>query len=293
VVAAGIVAGALLLRGGPPARGRGPLGGHGAVVILLAAGWFVAGLLLNSRYREQVGWDRNLGPVEQRLTDVVRYALAVLPVAVALLVLLLHRFGSSGSSHGGDRLPTIRRTPAPVPTPSFKVSKDHSGSGLGSTARHILLGIGIALLVAAVVVAAVFLWRLLYRPVAAGHPATYATADDEQRRLADAVDSGRRALLDGIDARAAVIACYLAMEESLAASGVARRVSDSPQDLLERAATSGLTGDSAAVLTELFREARYSTHPMGDSHRDRAAAALAEIAGRLDARRAAAAEAAS
>jgi hypothetical protein len=96
------------------------------------------------------------------------------------------------------------------------------------------------------------------------------------------VDSGRRALRDGADARAAVIACYAAMEQSLAASGIARRASDSPQDLLERAATGGrLTGPSAAALTALFREARYSTHPMDDSHRDRAADALAEIAAQL------------
>nr|WP_237555284.1 DUF4129 domain-containing protein [Streptomyces sp. SID4948] len=83
------------------------------------------------------------------------------------------------------------------------------------------------------------------------------------------------------------------MEQSLAASGVARKASDSPRDLLERGADSGLlTGTSAATLTDLFREARYSTHPMGDAHRDRAAAALAEIAGRLDTDRTAA-EAAS
>lgn len=116
-------------------------------------------------------------------------------------------------------------------------------------------------------------------------PATYATLDDEQERLAQAVDSGRRALLDGTDARAAVIACYATMEESLADSGVARRASDSPQDLLERAVAGGLPAGAAVVeLTGLFREARYSTHPMDGGHRDRATAALAEIADGLRSR---------
>lgn len=134
-------------------------------------------------------------------------------------------------------------------------------------------------------IAGLQLWRCLTRPPAPGAPATYATLDDEQDRLARAVDSGRRALLDGTDARAAVIACYAAMEESLADSGVTRRASDSPQDLLERAVAGGPpTRASAAALTALFREARYSTHLMDGSHRDRAAAALAEIADGLRSR---------
>ena len=82
-----------------------------------------------------------------------------------------------------------------------------------------------------------------HRPAAAEPP---YHPDEEQDVLAQAVDSGRRALLDGDDARAAVIACYAAMETSLAASGIARRASDSPQDLLERASAGGLlTGPRA------------------------------------------------
>lgn len=55
--------------------------------------------------------------------------------------------------------------------------------------------------------------------------------------------------------------------------------------LLERAVAGGLpTGAAAAALTALFREARYSTHPMDGSHRDRAAAALTEIADGLRSR---------
>jgi hypothetical protein len=84
------------------------------------------------------------------------------------------------------------------------------------------------------------------------------------------------------------------METSLAASGMARRASDSPQDLLERASAGGLlTGAAPRALPALFREARYSTHPMDRGHRDRAAAALAEIAARLDRGAAATAEAAT
>jgi len=287
VVVGGVVAAALLLRsdGGLWGRGSGPLGGHAVVVLVLTGAWCVAGLVLNSRYQGQVGWDQNLGAVEQRLSDVVRHALILLPFAVPLLVLVLHRFGSTDTADAGDGLEL--GTPPSMPTGSSHPAARHgSDAGSGGVQGSTLLGIAVVIvIVVVVVVAAVFLWRLLHRTDAQHTPATYATADDEQQRLAEAVDSGRRALLDGHDARAAVIACYLAMEESLAASGVARRVSDSPRDLLERAVASGLTGDGTAALTELFREARYSTHPMDDSHRDRAAAALAEIARRLEARR--------
>jgi hypothetical protein len=144
---------------------------------------------------------------------------------------------------------------------------------------RVLLVLGIVVAVVAVVVAGLRVWRYVSRPVAPEVPAVDVGPGDEQERLADAVDRGRRALLEGTDARAAVIACYAAMEESLAESGVIRRASDSPQELLERAVAGGLPSGAAAVaLTALFREARYSTHPMDGSHRDRAEAALADIA---------------
>jgi hypothetical protein len=103
--------------------------------------------------------------------------------------------------------------------------------------------------------------------------------------LAEAVDSGRVAL-HGTDARAAVIACYSAMESSLAESGVDRLPSDSPSDLLERAAARGIVhGGAAGTLTALFREARYSSHPMDDSHLHQAAEALDAIAAQLGSHR--------
>lgn len=294
VVVAGVALGALALRpgGGGFSRGRGPLGGSSALVVLLAVAWAAGLLAVNSRYRGRVGYDQELNPVEQRLADTVRWALVVLAFGVPVLLLSLHRF--SPHEHG-TRSELVRPRfvqpppPARLPPPTEAPKAKHGWDA--SLLLHILAGLGIALLVAAAVAAAVYLWRHLYRPPGAEPHGTYAAADDEEERLADAVASGRRALLGGDDARAAVIACYAAMEESLAASGVARKASDSPQDLLRRATAGGLlTGTAAgqqAALTALFREARYSTHPMDSSHRDRAAAALTGIAAGLEAHRAA------
>ncbi|MFD7498667.1 DUF4129 domain-containing protein [Streptomyces sp. NPDC059832] len=292
LVVGGAALGALLLHPdtGLLAKGRGPLGGNPVLVVGLALLSLLGGLALREKYREQVGATRELNPVEQRVVDGVSRVLLAATLVVPLLILVLHQFGSSGSHEAGQGhgresspLPSPQQDPAPAPPPAQHAGQAGHSMHFGLT--RILLGLGIALLVAVVVIAGLRLWRYVTRPPAAEAPATYATLDDEQERLVQAVDSGRRALLDGTDARAAVIACYAAMEESLADSGVARRASDSPQDLLERAAANGLpTGAAAAALTTLFREARYSTHPMDASHRDRAAAALAEIAHSLRSR---------
>ncbi|WP_246562410.1 DUF4129 domain-containing protein [Streptomyces roseirectus] len=287
-VVGGVALGALLLRPGTGlwSEGRGPLGGNPVVVIGLALLSLLGGLALREKYRGQIAAAGELTPVEQRMVDGVSRILPAATVAVPLLVLVLHRF-SSGSDrkrgHAPLPLPSPRQDPVITPPPAQRAGDADHGMDLGLT--RILLVLGIALLVVAVVIAGLRLWRHLTRPPEPETTATYATLDDGQERLAQAVDSGRRALLDGTDARAAVIACYAAMEQSLAGSGVTRRASDSPQDLLERAVADGLpTGEAAAALTALFREARYSTHPMDGGHRDRAASALAEIADGLRAR---------
>jgi hypothetical protein len=295
VVVGGTALAALTLHPGSglTAKGRGPLGGNPLLVIGLALAALLGGLALRGAYREQVGTDRELGPVEQRLADAVSRFLLAAPFAVALLVLALHRFDAGGGTPRPEptpRFPDGDRTPPLLPTPPPpRHHRPHDGHGLPVPLIWILVGLAIALAVVAVVAAGVLLWRYLVRPGETVSGAQYAVLDGEEERLAQAVDSGRRALLDGDDARTAVIACYLAMQESLAGSGVARRASDTPQDLLERAVAGGLpAAASTAELTALFREARYSTHPMDGGHRDRATAALAAIADGLRARSAAA-----
>ncbi|HEX4060737.1 MAG TPA: DUF4129 domain-containing protein [Streptosporangiaceae bacterium] len=102
---------------------------------------------------------------------------------------------------------------------------------------------------------------------------------DESSELSAAVESGRSALLRLDDAQAAIIACYVAMEASLAQAGAARGVADTPDELLTRAVVAGLASIGAASrLTALFYEARFSTHPLGPAERDEAERALTEIA---------------
>ncbi len=103
-------------------------------------------------------------------------------------------------------------------------------------------------------------------------------AEDSQD-LREAVESGRSALRTLDDARAAIIACYVAMENSLARRGAARGIAGTPDELLARARDTGVVrGNAAARLTALFYEARFSSHPLDHRQRDAAEQALDELA---------------
>jgi hypothetical protein len=111
------------------------------------------------------------------------------------------------------------------------------------------------------------------------------SSDAETASLRQAVESGQGALRLLDDARAAIIACYVAMEQSLLAAGTALDAADTPDELLARAAGQGLIRTAAAgTLTALFYEARFSSHPMPERRRDDAQRALAELAASLAAR---------
>jgi Domain of unknown function (DUF4129) len=92
------------------------------------------------------------------------------------------------------------------------------------------------------------------------------------------VAAGTAALGATAGAREAIIACYAAMEASLATAGSPRRAADTPEELLNRAEDDGIIRTPAARrLTALFREARFSPHRLADAQRQAALAALGDI----------------
>jgi hypothetical protein len=152
-------------------------------------------------------------------------------------------------------------------------------------AYHFPLGPVLYWLLVFLIVAAVAIslwWASRLRHPALPRLLPDAGADTEELR--EAVESGRLAFAELDDARAAIIACYLAMERSLADRGAARGVADTPDELLARAVSAGIVrGAGAGRLTGLFYEARFSTHPLGRAERDAASAALDELAAELGA----------
>ena len=295
---------------GHPGPGPGPAAGAGLtaqdwlvrllpVVLLIVVG--LAGL------RGAVGTLRWDGPLHQDavvvgvvLEVVIATLFAILlvrhgrgsqePAAVKLREVLLLVLGAGAIGAGvlmlaglhlkglgpGRRLPPIGH---PTATPSFSF-RPHPGSG---SAPHFPVTVLLYALLVVVLLAGVAVsiwWARRLRPPIALRAGDVIAEDPEQLR--EAVQSGRSALRTVDDARAAIIACYLAMETTLAERGTARGAADTPGELLTRATEAGLVrGTAAGQLTALFYEARFSSHPLGHRQRDAAERALDELAADL------------
>jgi hypothetical protein len=290
VVAVGVVGAlavaALVLR--PPEgllhSGEGPLGQWGLFVVGSSLGWSIAVMRVVGRFRPRFHADGvTLPPGEERLREIAAPLLLAGAGAIGVLALVLHRFSRSDTPAAPPPVAPPEISARPDPGRPAPEGEPGAPAGLPSLPLHLVLGLLAAVVV--VIVAVVVVRRLrrlgFHVPQHPG-PAGTVTEDDDARLLLSAVRSGRRALAGTGDARAAVIACYAAMEDALVASGVPRHASDSPADLLARAVGAGLApGPAAPRLTALFREARYSSHPMDDSHREAATDALEEIASLL------------
>ncbi len=143
----------------------------------------------------------------------------------------------------------------------------------------VLYGLAAGALLAAIVVLALSVMRRGRRPPP---PELSVVAEEYGEELEAALEGGRRALLGLDDARAAIIACYVAMEDSLAQAGTTRSSAETPDELLARAASTLLVSAGAARrLTALFYEARFSSHPLDEGRRAEAESALSDLAAEL------------
>ncbi|MGI8408233.1 MAG: DUF4129 domain-containing protein, partial [Actinomycetota bacterium] len=103
--------------------------------------------------------------------------------------------------------------------------------------------------------------------------------------LLSEIDEGHRRILEGADAKASVIACYLGMVEVLQAGGVPQKPSDAPFEYVERALRGfDVSRKSAHQLTELFERARFSPHEIDVSMPAHALRALTAVRDDLAAR---------
>ena len=179
-------------------------------------------------------------------------------------------------------LPPQPQPTQPQPTASPHVTRPQHPS---AAFRLPLAGILYALLILALIggiVACVVLLRRRLPEHDVLPPDETSLAEGQRGDLRDAVSSGRRALAGLDDARAAIIACYVAMERSLAAAGADHEVADTPDEFLARAAAAGLVrGAAAGELTGLFYEARFSAHELTAAQRDAAQDALEQLAADL------------
>jgi hypothetical protein len=192
--------------------------------------------------------------------------------------------------------------------PRYRIERQHKESALRAALRHYGSWLDVALqvlvLVIAAAVVAVGVWqavRLLRRLVrlhfarSAGlrrgepYDAGDGTGDDAEtalrHRVADELVALSAELDTDADPREAVIACYVRMERALADAGSPRHPNESPLELLDRVlGEQAVPPDDARRLTDLFSEARFSTHPVTDEMRGAARRSLAAVAGALTVR---------
>jgi hypothetical protein len=272
------------LRGVVPApRWNGPLKAYGLTIGIVLEVVFGA-LLLVVRARDAAArrvadaqpydQEKDVEP-PQALRFTLKYVLGLCMLGVAIVIITdlhLHFFTKAKPPTRVSRLSPARLKP---------VTHGGGGGGLHIPLGPILYALLIVAIVAAVVVSIWWSTRLR-RPAA-----PLVIEDVSTDELREAVQEGRAALAGIDDARAAIIACYVAMERRLADRGTARAAADTPDELLARAVASGaVRGGAAGRLTTLFYEARFSTHPLAAGQRDAASAALDELAAELAARQA-------
>jgi hypothetical protein len=174
--------------------------------------------------------------------------------------------------------------PQPPPAPDQPVGPpDASGLGLHNLQSHEVpqAGLGTYLTAfAALVALGALIIVLMRRTVTVEFEDEPEPASPEA--VARAVAAGRAAVQDRAitDPREAIVACFAAMERALAGLGgdIAPREADTPAEVLTRGLRgAGIPERPAETLLGLFREARFSEHPMHESDRDAADRALTEI----------------
>lgn len=206
----------------------------------------------------------------------------VIAVAAALAGLTILLWGSSGGAplvsapQGTWGAPRISFDPVPATiTPSQAATAGVDGSRRAETAVDWLL-VGFLLLVVAVVL--MVLRMLLNRERREDRDLTPQEDEELVALLEASGDDVRYRALSEADPRNAVVACWVALEEAVRRSGLRDDPSETASELTIRVLGRWQV-DQAAItdLSEAYREARFSRHPVSEQQRDRAISALERI----------------
>jgi hypothetical protein len=216
-----------------------------------------------------------------------------LPVLGVIAVLLIGGLAASMSS------PEITHVPVPTPavakpTPSVlapdaqevpEPPPNDRGDDFEIPSWIILAAMTLCGLLVAVLIGSL-VWYLLSNRTARPKPRVFVETEAPKPMTAAAAEEVMAAVEAGLvelsdtdtDPRRAVIACWVRLEGAAAAAGTPRLVGDSPTELVTRLLSAHQV--SRATLegfAEVYREARYATHPIGERSRQNAIAGLRQI----------------
>lgn len=108
--------------------------------------------------------------------------------------------------------------------------------------------------------------------------------DDLAADLPTVLDDAVRTITEG-SPRNAIVAAWVRLEGAVHSERFPRRPEETPGELVERAlAAYRLDREAIGRLAALYREARFSTHPITDEHRDDASACLSRLLATLGGR---------
>ncbi|WP_245713908.1 DUF4129 domain-containing protein [Nocardia vaccinii] len=185
--------------------------------------------------------------------------------------------------HPASRSPDAQPAPVPPSTTAPPSPGPDVESPLSPDAM-IVIGVSAGALILAAIVGLIVVGVGTRRRVHAPAAEPESAPAEQAVSLAQVAEMGLAAMIaSGKDARAAIIACYVAMESGLArAREVAPLISDTPSEVLARAFDRGVLRDaSARELVILFEEARFSPHSMLEWQRMRAEQLLRIVLGDL------------
>ncbi len=214
---------------------------------------------------------------------------ALLPVVVVLGLLVLVWAAATGPVRlfGPAAERSVTLTPprtAPSPTasqssgmPTYReLTKGVRPTWDGSWVRELVLYALLIAVVLGVLAALRSMWRHRWRPPE--RPAAVEVDVVTGDALAAAIEEDADAQLEAVDRggpRDGIVACWVRLEEIVAAAGLTPRRSETSAELVKRLLVA-LDLDPRAIgrLAVLYREARFSEHHLGEDRRAEARSAL-------------------
>jgi hypothetical protein len=194
------------------------------------------------------------------------------------------RYAARGPSFGSGEPPELTAATTPPPTSADAGSPDYAPVHFPHFVEVFLRGVVLASIAVMTGYLLVYAWRhrphLQWRLSRRARRANFETLADVAGVAAalEADAEAQRAALASGSPRNAIVECWLRLEAAVADAGVRRNPADTSTELTVRVLTR-VDVDQAAIqrLAALYREARFSEHPMGESARAAAIDALDAI----------------